>query len=120
MGRLVTFLGRILENGWTSEGRGIGIQSNTALLVEPDGLATVVAGPDAIAPAAYFLRIFRESVVCQSGQPLVARQVTVNQVRPGETFSLQTWMGRRLVSFSLATSERGLESSHGSRELYPE
>ena len=120
MGRLVTFLGRILQNGWPSDGRGIGIQSNTALLVEPDGTATVVAGPDATAPAAYFLRIAKESVVCQSGQPLVARQVTVDQVRPGETFSLQSWMGRRLVSFSLVASDGELESSHGSRTLYPE
>lgn len=120
MGRLVTFLGRILENGWTREGRGIGIQSSTALIVEPDGFATVVAGPDAIAPAVYFLRITKESVECRIGQPLVARLVTVDQVHPGETFSLPAWMGRRLVSFSLTASDGGLESSHGSRQLYPE
>lgn len=120
MGRLVTFLGRILENGWTSDGRGIGIQSNTALLVELDGTATVVAGPTAIAPAAYFFRIAKGSVLCQSGRPLVARQITVDQVRPGETFSLPSWIGRRLVSFSLVASDGELESSHGSPELYPE
>lgn len=120
MGRLVTFLGRILANGWTSDGRGIGIQSNTALLVDTDGTATVVAGPDAIAPAAYFLQISSESVVCQTGQPLAVRHVSVNQVRPGETFSFPAWMGQRLVSFSLTAGDGGLESSHGSRELYPD
>lgn len=120
MGRLVTFIGRILENRWTSEGRGIGIQSNTALLVDTDGTATVVAGPDAIAPAAYFLQISSESVVFQTGQPLVVRHVSVNQVRPGETFNFPAWMGQSLVSFSLIAREGGLESSHGSRELYPD
>ncbi|MBI3863352.1 MAG: cyanophycinase [Planctomycetia bacterium] len=120
MGRLVTFLGRILESGWTSEARGIGIQSNTALLVDPDGSAMVVAGPDAIVPAAYFLRITREAAMCRAGEPLVVRLATVDQVRPGETFSLTAWRGPRMVSFSLAASEGVLESSHGSRALYPE
>ena len=91
-----------------------------ALVENVPRTATVVAGPDAITPAAYFLRIAKESVVCQSGQPLVARQVTVDQVHPGETFSLPSWMGRRLVSFSLVASDGEIESSHGSRELYPE
>jgi cyanophycinase len=120
MGRLVTFLGRIIENGWTSEARGIGIQSNTALLVEPDGSARIVAGPDAIAPAAYFLRIAKDSSMCRVGEPLVVRLVTVDQVRPGQTFSLLTWMGPGTISFSLAASEGVLESSHGSQALYPE
>lgn len=120
MGRLVTFLGRIIENGWTSEARGIGIQSNTALLVEPDGSSRIVAGPDAIAPAAYFLRIAKDSSMCRVGEPLVARLVAVDQVRPGQTFSLLTWMGPGTISFSLAASEGVLESSHGSQALYPE
>ncbi len=120
MGRLVTFLARILENEWTSDAKGIGIQSHTALLVEPDGSALVVAGPDAIAPAAYFLRIAKESASCRIGEPLVARRVLVEQVRPGETFNLRTWIGRRTVSFSLAADAGVLESSRGSRALYPE
>ena len=120
MGRLVTFLGRILENGWTSDARGIGIQSNTALLVEPDGSARIVAGPDATTPAAYFLRIAKDSSSCRAGEPLVARLVTVDQVRPGESFSLLTWMGSQMVSFSLAASEGVLDSSHGSQAVYPE
>jgi cyanophycinase len=113
MGRLVAFLGRILDNGWANEARGIGIQGRTALIVEPDGLATVVCGPDAIAPAAYFLRMSRESTVCRAGQPLTAREVSVDQVRPGDTFSLRTWSGPRVVSFGLAASQGSLQSPQG-------
>src|SRR5581483_6810491 len=37
MGRLVTFLARLIEDGWTKLARAVCIDEQTALLVEPDG-----------------------------------------------------------------------------------
>ena len=54
LGRLLVFMARILEDGWTNEVRAIAIEENAAVLIEPDGLATVVGtGP------AYFLESTR-------------------------------------------------------------
>src|SRR5687768_18153592 len=51
MGRSLTFLARIVNNGWASQPRGIGIDERTALLVEPNGAVTMVGSG-----AAYFLQ----------------------------------------------------------------
>src|SRR5215208_1799952 len=41
MGRLLTFLARIVQDGWASTPKGLGIDEKTALGVEPGGRATV-------------------------------------------------------------------------------
>src|SRR5215212_5066105 len=50
MGRLITFLARIVQDGWTPTAKGIGIDERTALAVEPSGRVTVFGSG-----AAYFL-----------------------------------------------------------------
>ncbi len=51
LGRLLVFMARILEDGWTKQVRAIAVEENPAVLIEPDGTAYVVGhGP------AYFLQ----------------------------------------------------------------
>ena len=50
MGRSLVFLARIVNNGWAAQPRGIGIDEQTALLVLPNGSASMVGNG-----AAYFL-----------------------------------------------------------------
>jgi cyanophycinase len=121
MGRTIAFLGRVLQSGWTGEARAIGIQSKTALLVEPDGSATVVCGPKADRPAVYFMRISQKGTACRPGVPVVAEEVTVDQVAPGESFHLATWSGPRAVRYTLATAHGHgqIASTHASGGCYP-
>jgi cyanophycinase len=119
MGRMITFLARVLEQGWTGEVRGIGIQSKTALLVEPDGRAEVVCGPKAETPAVYFLRMARRTTACRPGVPVTAEEVTVDQVAPGETFHLANWFGPRSVRYTLATANGQIASTHAGGSRYP-
>src|SRR4029434_6875584 len=51
MGRSLVFLARIVNSGWATQPRGIGIDEETALLVLPTGAATMVG-----TGAAYFLQ----------------------------------------------------------------
>jgi cyanophycinase len=122
MGRLVGFLGRISESGWSRQGevKGIGIERQTALHVEPDGRATVIGHPAYHASAAYFVRMPRRPEVCRPGAPLFARDVVVTRVAPGETFDLRSWSAAegQGVTYSVAVNAGRIVSSHPSHEVY--
>jgi cyanophycinase-like exopeptidase len=120
MGRTIAFLGRVLERGWTGEARAIGVQAKTALLVEPDGRARVICGPTAEKPAVYFLQMSRNATACRPGVPVVAEEVTVDQVGPGETFHLANWSGPRSVRYTLSTADCRIVSTHASGTCYPQ
>jgi cyanophycinase len=97
LGRLLVFLARTLADGWAQEVRGLGIDEETAVLVEPDGRASVEG-----AGAAWFLRMRDDDVVaCAPGEPLETGPIEVLAVRAGTTVDLATWSGdgeRRLVA----------------------
>ncbi|MGB2627574.1 MAG: cyanophycinase [Candidatus Acidiferrum sp.] len=89
LGRLLVFMARILEDGWTNEVRAIAVEENAAVLIEPDGLATVVGtGP------AYFLESTRLPEVCAHKQPLTFGGITVQRVTKNQTFQLKSWQGQ--------------------------
>jgi cyanophycinase-like exopeptidase len=119
MGRTIAFLGRVLQSGWTGEARAIGIQAKTALLIEPDGRAEVVCGPTAEASAVYFMRMAAGTTACRPGLPVIAEDVTVDQVAPGESFNLATWSGPQAVRYTLAVAHGRVASTHTSGKCYP-
>lgn len=89
LGRLLTFMARALTEGWADEVRGIGIDEGTALLVEPDGTATVTG-----AGAAWLLRMTNEDVVsCRFTEPLGTRPIDAIAARAGASFDRSTWSG---------------------------
>jgi cyanophycinase len=89
MGRLLTFLARTVTDGWTDESRGIGVDEATALLVEPDGQASVV-GPG----AAWFVRMGASDIRrCVAKKPLETNRIDVLAVSRGDTFDLPAWTG---------------------------
>jgi cyanophycinase len=87
LGRLLTFMARILADGWASEVRGLGIDDETAVLLEPDGTATVEG-----AGAAWFLRMRDADVrTCAPGTPLETRPIDAIAVRHSGTFHVGAW-----------------------------
>jgi cyanophycinase len=94
LGRLVVFMARTLIDGWTDDVRGIGIDEETAVLLDADGSARVTG-----AGAARFLRMRPADVrTCQAGSPLVTASIDVVAVRGGATFALSTWTGEGEVA----------------------
>ena len=57
LGRTLTFMARIVADGWSAESKAIAIDRETAVLVDGHtGRATIVANTDHSTPYAYFIR----------------------------------------------------------------
>jgi cyanophycinase len=102
MGRLLVFLARLNEPDGVPlpptapRIRGIGVEQGAAVLLEPDGSATVVGHG-----SAYFVDAGRASGVMVGGKfgvmalhkPLTFGPFSLLKVEPGHAFNLRTWAG---------------------------
>jgi cyanophycinase len=89
LGRLVVFMARTIADGWGDDVRGIGIDEETAVLLDPDGTARVTG-----AGAAWFLGVRTADVRrCAAGEPLETRPIDAIAVASGGTFDLTSWSG---------------------------
>jgi len=105
MGRLVTFLARIMQDDWSSDAKGIGIDERTALLVEQNGSVSLVG-----TGAAYFLRTPGKPEVCESRTGLTFRNLSVYRIDGSGTFNLSKWSGKGGSTYSLS-AENGILTS---------
>ncbi len=87
LGRTLTFMARLVEDGWVTESKSIAIDRETAVLVDASGGATVVANAGHPTPFAYFIRGGRPEV-CQPKMALTYRNLSVYRVKPGSTFDI--------------------------------
>ena len=91
MGRLLTFVARIVQDGWVTTvdaARGIGVDVETALLIDGDVATRVGLG------SVYFLRPAVAPVTCKSGTPLTFYNVGVDRLSDSTgSFRLGTWSG---------------------------
>lgn len=85
MGRLVTFLGRLIADGWANvaDVRGIGIDEETALVIDNSGMGTVM-GKGAV----YVVESTKAPAICQSGMPLDFSGLTYRKLIAGNTIAL--------------------------------
>ncbi|XLZ68023.1 cyanophycinase [Massilia sp. SR12] len=85
LGRLVTFMARIVNDGWAGMARGIGVDVETALLVE-DGKGTRVG-----LGAVTFLQSVGQPQVCKPRQPLTYMNLGAQRLAGGGSFDLRNW-----------------------------
>jgi cyanophycinase len=117
MGRTVAFLARLVHDGWTTVGRAIAADRETALHVNPaDGTSEVLSTPTHTTPYVYFLRTPGPPEVCEPETPLTYTNIEVYRIGPGGTFDLQRWRGTRGIAYTLSAVEGVLSSSRG--EIY--
>jgi cyanophycinase len=110
MGRSIAFLARLIADGWASPGvRDIGIDEHTAVLVRPNGRATMAGSG-----AAYFLQANSTCEVCAPKVPLTIHNIAVQKVPQGATFNLATWSGSGTTTYTLDVTAGALTSSNGS------
>jgi cyanophycinase len=89
LGRLLVFMARALVAGWADEVRSIGIDEETAALLEPDGTATITGEGDA-----WFLRMKTDDVVsCKPGRPLSTEPIEAVVAGAAANFDLSSWSG---------------------------
>jgi len=113
MGRLVAFLGRIVQDGWAPVARGIGVDEMTALAVEPNGSATVLGSG-----SVYFLQTTGMPTVCQPKQPLTYHNLSVYRASGSATFNLSTWSGSGGTSYFLSADAGALSSTQAGGGIY--
>jgi cyanophycinase len=98
MGRLLAFMARLVQDGWTKAARAIAVDEMTAVLVEADGKASVVdKRPESSRGSACFLCAPGPAQSCQPAQPLHYEGVSVYEIRAGQdgaSFDLPSWQGR--------------------------
>ena len=113
MGRLLVFLARLNRGGkLDGEVRGIGVEQAAALLVEPDGKATVVGHG-----SAYFVDAHGGSGLVAAGKPLTFGPFTVQRVAPGRVFDLKTWTGEA-TAYKLSIEQGVIHSTQPGGGVY--
>ena len=113
MGRLVTFLARIEQDNWGVQPKGIGIDEETALLVEANGAVSLVGNG-----SAYFLRTPGKPEVCASRTPLTFRNISVYSINNSGAFNLSTWSGSGGSSYTLSAENGVLTSTQVGGAIY--
>ena len=113
MGRLITFLARIVNDGWAPAAKGIGIDEKTAIAVEADGRAKVLG-----IGAAYFLSTPGLPQVCQAKTPLTYLNLSVYRVSGSATFNFTKWSGTGGTAYTLSAENGVLTSSQAGGGIY--
>jgi cyanophycinase len=114
MGRLVTFLARIVQDGWAEEAHGIGVDERTALVVDGDGMATLM-GQGSV----YFLNTPGPPQVCEKATPLTFLDVGVYRISDAmASFDLVMWSGQGGTAYTLSAVEGVLTSTQEGGGIY--
>jgi len=114
IGRTVALLARLVQDGWTSDGRAIAADRETAVHVDPQTMtAQVFATRDHPTPYAYFMRTIGKPQRCAAGQPLTFENVSVYRIAPGGRFDLAKWQGQNGIAYTLSAVDGVLKSSRG-------
>jgi len=101
LGRLLGFMARIEKDGMSREARGIGVDEQTAVLIESSGEARVVGSGD----GSYFLNLSERPSICEAGKRLSLHNVVVQRVRPGGYFDLLNWSAPGERSYKLSVDQ---------------
>ncbi len=113
MGRLLAFMARIIKNGWSSAAKGIGVDEETAVCVDGNGLA-IIKGRG----YAYFLIASKVPEVCEPLTPLTFLDIPVYKITGSATFNLYTWTGNGGVSYSISAENGVLRSTQSGGKIY--
>ncbi|KEZ53359.1 cyanophycinase [Metabacillus indicus] len=115
MGRLLTFMARNIQDGEETgtSAKGIGLNEQSALLVEKDGTAKVVTQPGAVNAAVYMAKSNQAPTRCVSGSSLTYNNISIYKLKDGNTFNLSTWTGSGGLSYTLNVNSGTISSSTG-------
>lgn len=118
LGRLVAFLARLAQDGWAATPRGLAVNSETAVLVDDRGRATVVANAGNAAPFAYFASAPGIPQVAAPKTPLTYLDVGLYRIGPGGAFDLGRWSGSGGTAYSVSATAGVLSSTQPGGALY--
>ncbi len=114
MGRTLGFLSRLVQDGWAKDPRDIAIDEKSAVLVEPDGKATVVGS----GRGAYFLQVTSLPEVCRPNVPLTVRNISAYRAPTGAHFDLKSWTGEGGESYSISVENGMVRTTRRDNVMY--
>jgi cyanophycinase len=112
MGRLLVFMARILQDEPVRSIRAIAVDEHTAVLLEPDGGASIVG-----TGSAYFLQASKKASICRSGTPLTFPGVQVIKLQGGATFDTVNWRGAG-THYELSVEQGEIHSTRTGSAIY--
>jgi cyanophycinase len=112
IGRTIAFMARLVQDGWTRQGRAIAADRETAVHLDPlTGSARVYATAGHETPYAYFMRTTGKPEHCAAGEKLTYRNIEVYRIGPGASFDIGAWSGEGGIGYTLGAEEGQLVSS---------
>ncbi len=79
-GRLMSFVGRTIVDGWATTSYGVGVSEATAIVIDPQGLGKVLG-----ANQAYIVEGAKVPERCQAGQSLTFKDLRYARLQDGDT-----------------------------------
>jgi cyanophycinase len=113
MGRLVTFLARIVQDGDAAPAFAIAVNEHTAFLMEADGRGRIEGDS-----TAYFLRTPGAPQVCASGAPVTYGGIAVYRIDHGGNFNVATWTGSGGTAYEVSATGGKMSSTQADGRLY--
>ena len=111
MGRLVTFLARLQQDGQAAAPRGIGVDEKSAVGMTKSGTATVFGDGE----GAYLLSVTSRAMrVCSANTPLTLTPVTTVRVPVSQQFDVPSWTATASSAYTLSVNAGVMTSSTGS------
>ncbi|HVO59929.1 MAG TPA: hypothetical protein VMT53_03285, partial [Terriglobales bacterium] len=114
MGRSLTFLARIVQDGWSPDPREIAVDESSAVLVEQDGKSQIVGK----GKGAYLISVNHKPTTCRANTPLTLENVAVYNAASGTTFDLKSWTGSGGKSYSLRVIKGSVTSTQAGNGIY--
>ena len=113
MGRHITFLARIVNDGWATQAKGIAVDESNTVTVDENGQARLYGDG-----AAYFTRTTGKPQVCAKNLPLTYKDVSVYRVSGAATFDLTKWAGKGGAAYSISAIQGVLSSTQVGGGIY--
>ncbi len=110
MGRLLTFMARIVKDGWAPSVRGIGVDETVAIGIDENKIGRIFADSG----KAYMLATSVAPTTCTAGTPLTLQGIAVQRIGAGATFDFKTWTATGGLAYSLSVQAGIVSSSNGS------
>jgi cyanophycinase len=114
MGRLITFMARIVNDGWTGSVHGLGVDVETALLLEGGNATRVGAG------SVYFLSTVGLPEVCKAKTPLTYRNIAAQRLSGAASFDMRNWASYQdgTIKYNISAVKGVLTSSQPGGSVY--
>jgi cyanophycinase len=113
MGRTLVFLARLIHDGQARPASSIAVDEGNAVLLEPDGSATVSGSG-----FAYFIRAAAAPQVCEPGKPLTIRDIAVYRLGRAGKFDIKAWRGEGGTAYTLSVEAGEVRSTQPGGGIY--